>query len=595
MGDAIADVYIYMLERGYRLRRMICFTATLSIGLATSAVAQTSATQLDKLVDRFVKQELAYDPTITYLTGLPTTDHSRFADRTPQALAEFDAEETADLKDLRAIDLKTLPAPSHATYATMKEQIEADLQLRVCKNELWNVNHFYGWQSVFAQVAEQQPIASAEDRAQALKRWGSAPRYIDIEIANLKSGVVQGYTVPKSVVRRVIAQMESFTSVAPEKSPFYSPADRSDDAEFKAAFTKVIAEQINPALKRYHDYLQNEYLPKAREGIAVSDLPNGAACYQAFLRANTTLTRTAQEVYDLGQKTVAANQADVIRLGKELFGTSDVKTTIAAIRANPEDHFKSKEELMAYSRALLSKARSITAAKLIDRMPKQDVVIEPEHDFEDAAGVSSHYDMEPNDSKAAKYRIELNTWESETRGEAEITVVHEAWPGHHLQIALAREIQPDTPLSKLVMNSAYVEGWARYAEAMSEEAGIYQSKDTLILRRIWPARGMVVDPGLHAMHWTRQQAVDYIVATGRFNQKAAEDVVDRIAVLPGQLTSYDSGGLEIKALRKEAQEKLGNRFDLRQFNYAVLEEGVVPLSELRSHIESWIASKAKSK
>ena len=142
------------------------------------------------------------------------------------------------------------------------------------------------------------------------------------------------------------------------------------------------------------------------------------------------------------------------------------------------------------------------------------------------------------------------------------------------------------------MNSAYIEGWARYAEAMAEEAGIYDSKDALILRRVWPARGMVVDPGLHAFHWTRQQAIDYLIASGRFTAKSADDAVDRIAVIPGQLTSYDSGGLEIKALRQEAQSKLGDRFDLRQFNRTVLEEGVVPLSELRVHVEDWIAAQA---
>jgi uncharacterized protein (DUF885 family) len=168
--------------------------------------------------------------------------------------------------------------------------------------------------------------------------------------------------------------------------------------------------------------------------------------------------------------------------------------------------------------------------------------------------------------------------------------VHEAWPGHHLQIALARQLQPDTPLSQLSFNAAYIEGWARTAEALGEEAGMYDSDDALILRRAWPARGMVVDPGLHAMKWTRQQAVDYIVASGRFDAKQADDTVDRIAVLPGQLTAYDSGGLEFKALRAEAQAALGARFDLRRFNTAAIEEGVVPLGELRAHVLAWIKS-----
>jgi uncharacterized protein (DUF885 family) len=577
---------------GHLLKRIIGLCAALSLAWCGNSAAQTASVKLDQLANRFVQQALNYDPTISYFTGLPTKDHSRFPDRTPAALAAFDAEEMSDLKELRAIDPHGLPASSRATYANLKEQLESDLQLRVCKVELWNVNHFSGWPSNFAEIAEQQPVASADDRAQALRRWGSVPHYLDVEIANLKRGLAEGYAAPKSVVRRVVAQLDSFTSVPPEKSPFYSPAERSKDAAFKSAFAKLIEEQINPALKCYRDYLQNEYLPKAREEVAVSDLPDGAACYQAFLRQSTTLTRTPQEVFDLGQKTVAANQADVAKLGKEMFGTTDFATIVKDVKARPEDHFQSKEELLAYSRTVLANAKAKTAAKLIDQMPKQDVVIEPERDFEDAAGVSSHYEPEPDTSKPATYRIELGNWQSQTRGEAEITVVHEAWPGHHLQIALARELLPDSPLSKLIINSAYVEGWARYAEAMAEEAGIYDNKGALIQRRVLPARGMVVDPGLHAFHWTRQQAIDYLIASGHFTAKSAADAVDRIAVLPGQLTSYDSGGLEITTLRQEAQSKLGNHFDLRKFNRTVLEEGVVPLSELRVHVEDWIATQS---
>jgi uncharacterized protein (DUF885 family) len=575
------------------LKNFVALCAIFCIAITLSA--QTSAQKLNNLANRFVQQSLDYDPTISYMTGLPTKDHSRFADRTPQALAAFDAEEEADLKELRTIDPDSLPASSRPIYANLKEQLESDLQLRVCKTELWNVNHFSGWQSQFADVAEEQPVASADEREQALKRWASLPRYIDVEIANLKQGLAQGYSAPKSVVQRVIAQMGGMSSAPPEQSPFYSPAARANDPGFKTAFAKVIAEQINPALKRYGDFLRTEYLPKAREGVAVSDLPEGAACYQAFLRQSTTLNRTPQEIFELGRKTVAANQADVVKLGKQMFGTTNFATIIKDVKARPEDHFKSKEELLEYSREILASAKAKTAEKLIAHMPKQDVVIKAERDFEDAAGVSSHYDPEPDASKPATYRIELGNWQSQTRGEAEITVVHEAWPGHHLQIALARELQPHNPLAKLIFNSAYMEGWARYAEAMSEEAGIYQSKDALILRRAWPARGMVVDPGLHAFQWTRQQAIDYLISTGRFDAKSANDVVDRIAVMPGQLTSYDSGGLEIRALRQEAQSKLGDKFDLREFNYVVLEQGVVPLTELRSHVEAWITKKSPAK
>ena len=172
--------------------------------------------------------------------------------------------------------------------------------------------------------------------------------------------------------------------------------------------------------------------------------------------------------------------------------------------------------------------------------------------------------------------------------------VHETIPGHFLQKAKARELQAPTALSKLIENSAYSEGWARYAEALGEEAHLYDTEDAAILRRVWPARGMVVDPGLHAFGWTRQQAVQYIMAAGRDTLESAEDLVDRIAVMPGQLTSYDSGGLEMMALRREAEAKLGRRFDLQRFNRTILEEGVVPLSELRFHVEAWLQTEMNS-
>jgi uncharacterized protein (DUF885 family) len=416
------------------------------------------------------------------------------------------------------------------------------------------------------------------------------PRYVQVEIANLKLGLTQGYSAPQSVVRRVIKQVDDMAAANPEKSPFFSPAQRSRDVVFQAAFRKLIVEQINPALRAYRDYLQTEYLPKAREGVAISDLPNGAVCYRAFLRANTTLTRTPKEIFDLGGRTVSANVLDVQKMGAREFHSSDLATILAAIKNKPAEHFRFREEMLSFSQDFLEKAKEKTRATLISQMPEQDVVIRLLSSFEESAGVGSRFQQEPDPTKPAVFLINLGNWKTQTRAEAEIVAVHEATPGHYLQKALAQELQPPTKLSKFVDYAAYSEGWARYAEAMGEEAGIYDIPDTAMVRRLWPARGMVVDPGLHAFHWTRQQAIDYIVASGHFTPEEANDYVDRIAVMPGQLTAYDSGGLEIKALRSEAEAKLGKSFDLRRFNRAVLEEGEVPLSQLRAHVELWIAT-----
>jgi uncharacterized protein (DUF885 family) len=586
------------LRSGNRAR--LAIASSFLCGVLCAAAPQSKGpTNADKLVSRlnnlaarFVAMSLNYDPTIAYSTGLTTTDHHRFPDRTPQAVAAFAGEEEVNLRELNEIDSTQLPPSARPTYAILKERLESDLGLRVCKQELWNVNHFDGWQSSLAQTAAAQPVGTKTFRTEALKRWGALPHYLDVEIANLRTGLSQGYSAPKTVVRRVIAQMQSLSSEPVAQSPFYSPALRDNDPAFRRQFTRLVKDKINPAIKRYRDFLFDEYLPKARESLTVSDLPNGPACYRAFLRSYTTLLRSPEEVFALGQQTVENNKTAVVDIGRSLFNTDDFDQIVSKSKARPENHFQSKEELLDYSRGLLAKAKN-RMRQLVETVPEQDVVIEPETSFEEAGGSGSRYEPNPDPRRPGVYRIQLNDWLTKTRGDAAVTVAHETWPGHHLQNALARELQPATPLSKLTFNAAYVEGWARYAEALAEEAGIYDNQDALILRRVWPSRGMVVDPGIHALGWSRQQAIDYLVSSGRFTAETADAMVDRIAIVPGQLSAYDSGNLEIKALREKGENALGLRFDIRLFNQTILEEGVVPLSRLHTHIEEWLSASAR--
>ena len=564
-----------------------------SLLFTVCAAAQTNPAQtFQRIADTWVHQQVEFDPTLAYRNGVPIPAHVHFVDHSPKSSDSWAVQEQASLTALLAVDYKQLPATMVAPYASLREQLQSDLQLRVCRSELWNINHFSGWQSNFAQLAEQQPVASIQDRDQALALWADLPRFLATEAADQRLGLAAGYSAPQSVVRRVIAQLDQLAAGAPEASPFASPAKRSTDPAFQKKFYALIANQINPALRQYSDFLTGTYLPHARTGTAISDLPDGTACYQAFLRQNTTLNRTPQEVYDLGNQTVAAYTQDILRIGHDQYHTNTLAATLAAASADAASHYKSREDLLASSRATLTRARALTASRVIDRMPTQPVIIEPLRPFEEAAGAGSRMEANPNATLPAVYRIRLNDWKTETRGQGDLVVAHETLPGHHLQIALAREIQPETRLSRILGNAAYAEGWARYAEGMAEEVGILTTPDALIERRVWPAHGMVIDPGLNALHWTHQQAINYLMTTGQYTPQTANDLIDRIAVMPGQLTAYDSGALEIKALRQQAEQQLGSHFRLQTFNYVVLEEGNVPLSELRRHVESWIKANA---
>ncbi len=394
------------------------------------------------------------------------------------------------------------------------------------------------------------------------------------------------------MVRRVIRQIDGLVTSQPEKLPFFSPATRAEDQAFRERFRNILADPVNAAFRRYLAFLQEEYLPRAREALGVSANPNGTACYSASLRSSTTLRRSPQEVFRLGQQTVAANAAHVRELGRTRFGTDDLAVIVRRIADAPDNSFSSEQELIDFSREVVGRGRELSQPLFLS-MPAQEMRVEPFDVVRRGSGASSYYQNEVDPALPAFYRINSETWETETRGSAEITALHEGYPGHHMQISLANMLGT-SPITKLTSNSAYTEGWARYSEALAEEAGIYRTPYALMTRRLWPARGMVIDPGLHLNGWTRQQVVDFMVQSGRFSAREADDAVDRFAMQPGQVSAYDSGGLEIMALRREAEAALGPRFDIRQFHQRVLENGSIPLSALRANIAVWIAAERRA-
>jgi len=577
-----------MIRRTMTALAALAVLATAQPGFAQTAPPEPApSAALAALGRDAVQAFLAYDPTIEYGTGLKAGAQDRFADRSASGIAAIEAVEDRLYARLEAIDPRGLNRADGIDYAILKEQLESSIGARVCRFELWNVSHF-GWQTGMAQLAQQQAVDTPEARAQALKRWASLPKVVDDEIANLRRGLAGGYSAPKSVVRRVMAQLDSLLAAPADKSPFLTLAERANDAAFAAEIRRLIAERINPSFRRYRDYLRDEYLPAARTSLGVSAHPNGVECYAASLRSYTTLTRTGQEVYDLGRETVAGNLERVKALGQQAFGTSDLPAIVARVANDPQNRFKDEAELLAFSRAVVDRAAA-RMDQAFENVPTQPLVVEPFPDFMRGSGVSSHYIVETDPTKPGKYRINLDDVAGERRSQAAITAVHEGWPGHHLQLAFSARL-PKSDVSKLSFNGAYLEGWARYSEALSEELGVYDDPYSPIARRLWPARGMVIDPGIHLFGWTQEQVEAYVLESGRFTPQDAKDLADRVAMWPGQLTAYDSGGLYIMALRREAEQALGPKFDLKRFHTVVLGSGVVPLAKLRENVEAWIAA-----
>lgn len=573
-----------------RWSRMVRATMVLGAAISLPAIAQGTGDSMAKIADDIVANRLAANPFLPLYTDVGGGRNDILGDISPAAIARNNAEVDALLARLDALDPKTLTdRAAIRDYAIAREMLEAERGLRVCHGELWSVSHMNGWPGNFAALVERQPVATAKDRADALARWGALPGFIAADIANLKQGMIRGYVVPRSVAVRVLAQVEGLIAETPEESPFYAPAKAAEDAAFKAAFAGLIHDRVTPAIRGYRDFLRDSYIPAARESLSVLDLPDGRACYNAMLRSYTTLDRPGEAVAALGERTVAANVADIRAIGKTLYGTDDFGQIVARVNADPAERFASKDEVVAYNREVVARAR-VAVAALIDNVPQQPLEVRPMSDAMEASGASSSYMPAPDPAKPALYLLQVGKIEDARRADMAITAVHEGYPGHHLQFAYSARL-PASKLAKIGFNSAYTEGWARYSERLSEEIGLLDTPQMKISRRAWPARGMVADPGLHIGKWDRDRMVAYLTETGRFPPEVAKGMVDRIATLPGQLTAYDSGGIEILALRDQARKALGKRFDIREFNAMVLGDGVVPLALLRKNVEAWIAGR----
>ncbi|WP_242155685.1 DUF885 domain-containing protein [Aestuariivivens sediminis] len=539
-----------------------------------------------KLADSYYERTLETFPENAYEADIKLENHNGITSNQLADLAIWENYEDSLYVELLKLKDRQIPKKKDKiTYWLLKEELESSIELRVCKRNLWDVNHLSGWKSRWISLAEYQPIGSEELRVQAFERWSKFPIFVTTEINNLKKGLAEGYSMPKEIVDLVIEQLQVLHDYSIENSPFMSPAKRDDNPKFKEKWEELVINKILPALSEYQQYLVLEYRPKARDEVSVVALPNGSECYQAFIRSMTTTNKSAEELFELGQKIVSANETKVSEIGFEVYKERDFAKIIDLINNDPSDKFITSEDILEVNSKLLEKAKK-ESEKWFIMLPSTEVTIKPYEAHE--SGIGS-YEPAMGDNPAY-YRINLNNLEQQKRSFNEILTFHEAYPGHHLQIGLEKDIKGLHSISKLIYFGSYVEGWGRYSEQLAEEMGLYDSKLALMIRRAWPSRGLVVDPAIHTKGWSKEQAIDFMTESG-YSADIALSAYYRSIVWPAQLTSYDTGGEEIKALRKMAEEKLGDQFDIKEFHSKILENGSIPLSSLRHNINEWVRNK----
>ncbi|HET9371872.1 MAG TPA: DUF885 domain-containing protein [Vicinamibacterales bacterium] len=550
--------------------------------------------QVNDLADAYVTSFFDAFPYNAVTFGAEDRHPDRLADHSLAALAKWQAREDELSRQLRAIDAARLEGRSEAiTYKFLRHLLESSQRYRTCRMELWNVSPTYtGWQSDLAVAAGQQPVATDEQRRHALARFSQVPKFIDDEIANLQEGVKLGYLAPKNNVRVVIEQMDALLAAKVADSPFVQMAP-ADAAEFRSALERLETTGIRPAIRRYRDYLRNTYLAAARDAIGVSANPSGSACYTAAVNYFATIDMSPQQIHDLGRTQMEKILAEMRTIGGRSFGTSDPAKLLILAKNDPKYRFKSREELIAYAEAAIERAKA-ALPKYFGRVPKAPVVVEPYPPYLEKSAPAGQAVPPTADGKPGKYLINAYRANEQSKAGLESTAFHEAYPGHHMQAAIALERTDLHRVSRYFFLSGFGEGWGLYAERLADEMGLFSSdldRLGLLSNEALRAARLVVDAGMHGLGWSRQQAVDYLLSHTTETAARANAEIDRYIAVPGQATAYMIGNLEIRRLRTEAEQKLGAKFDLREFHDLVLQDGTVPLRALGEKVARWMAGK----
>jgi uncharacterized protein (DUF885 family) len=549
------------------------------------------------VADEYYRDFVETRPLAAFFRGVPDAALDRYNENSLAALARWREREDAWLARLRAIPESSLAGtPDAITYAVLRNTLESAVGRRVCRDELWSVSQQGGPQQLPGRLASNQPVGSDELRAKALARYRNFQPWLRVEIANLREGVRQGYVAPRIAVEKVIEQLDGLADTPPDKSPILALAERDSTPGWRDSVVAVLRDAVYPAFAEYREYLRTEYLPKARAETAVTAMPHGAECYRARVRSFTTLDLDPREIHRTGLEQIDRLEAEARPIAERLFGTAEMTTVWRRLREDPAMKFSSRQEVLDSATAAVARAKA-ALPKWFGRLPKAEMVLDPCLQFEEKSGCPNSYTAAAQDgSRPGRWRINTGPGRA-SRVDLEAIAFHEGYPGHHLDISLAQERPGAHPVTRILGNSGYSEGWGLYAEELAREMGLY-SGDLAQLGRLssaaFRAARLVVDPGLHVLGWSRERAIDYMLAHTVLSREGATSEVDRYIINPGQATAYMTGRLEIIRLRSEAERRLGERFDVRAFHDEVLGSGGVPLPYLRADVERWIAKETAS-
>lgn len=570
----------------------------LAVLVAAMARAQSPEEKLDALIHDVWEYRLQESP----LTATAVGDH-RANDRLDSGRLEDierrAAKSQAFLDRLTQIDRDALEQDGSVNYQILRRELEDDLAEHRFKSYLLPISNRQGFHVSFPELRREVPLVTVADYENYIARLNDFARYTDDQLALMREGIRQGYTVPSIIMEGSQESVESHIVDTPEQSLMYEPlkelpstVPQEEHQRLQEAARQAIAASVVPSYQRLLEFMNQEYLPNCRASIAARALPEGREFYRYRVRKFTTLDVTPEEVHQRGLAEVARIREEMDQIIKRVEFDGDFPAFVEYLRNEPKFYASTPEELQKEA-CFVCKKMDGQLPKLFSRLPRTSYGVRPIPDYIAPKTTAAYYQPPAGDGTRAGFFC-INTYDLPSRPlyMLEALALHEAVPGHHLQIALQYELDDLPEFRKFTHFTVFVEGWALYSERLGGEVGFYEdpySDFGRLSMEIWRACRLVVDTGMHYLDWSRDDAIQYMSENTALSMLDIRSEVDRYIGWPGQALAYKMGELRIRELRQMAEEQLGADFDIRGFHAVVLESGSVPLDVLEANVRGWVA------
>ncbi len=556
---------------------------------------------LGLLAADYWQQRLADEPLMATALGDRRYD-GRLPDISPEGRAAIRERYEAVVRRCEDIGEDALAPSERLTRTALLVDARSQIDYSLCDLDDWTVDPLQGPQVLLMNVESFQPVRTTEEGRAMVMRWRAIGPYMERHLANLEAGAASGKFAVRAGVEKVLDELQDLLARPDPEWALLRPLrdghpdwPEEERRAFREGLTGAVRETARPVFARYLEFLKSVVLPRARpqERPGISDIPGGREDYARLIRVHTSLDLTPEELHQTGLNEVARINGEMEALGEKVFGTGDRKEILNRLRTDRLLYFSDGGEVEAKARAALARASAAIGA-WFGRLPKTPCEVVRMEAHEEKHSTIAYYRPPAADgSRPGRYYINTSAPDTRPRYEAEALAYHESVPGHHLQIAIAQELEGIPEFRKNGGVTAFVEGWGLYSERLADEMGLYSSdldRIGILSYDAWRACRLVVDTGMHALDWSRSQAIDYMTQNTALAANNIANEVDRYITWPGQALAYKTGQLEMMRLRREAAGSLGDRFDIRSFHDALLDSGAVPLTALRQIIRGYAGS-----